>query len=121
MASHKEVIRLIGDGHLVAEFAEACGRDLFMISAMVNPTVSGTGTQKGRTGTRGASGKSDFAVELTNSDRELKRNNLLTLEKRLGPSGIILSSSVTVSCSVQAGWLRHGERLVGISAFPTLP
>ena len=41
--------------------------------------------------------------------------------ERLLPSGtIILSSCCTVSAAEQSGWMKHPERLIGISAFPTL-
>jgi 3-hydroxybutyryl-CoA dehydrogenase len=60
------------------------------------------------------------AFELTLADPEVKRQNLVRLDKILKPSIPILTTSTTVSVSEQSGWVRHPGRLVGISAFPTL-
>lgn len=60
------------------------------------------------------------AFELTNINPALKRKNLLLLEKALTPQAFIFSSSITVTSSEQASWLNHPERLLGISALPTL-
>jgi 3-hydroxybutyryl-CoA dehydrogenase len=98
MAARKELIAITGDRRLVEEFA-VLSKDKFSVVK---------------------SGKICAAVELTNSDRELKKKNLMKLERIAGPSALILSSSVTVMSTVQAGWLRRPENLVGISAFPTL-
>lgn len=53
-------------------------------------------------------------------DRELKKKNLLFIDKAAGASAVILSSSITVTASEQASWIRRPSRLVGISTMPTL-
>ena len=60
-----------------------------------------------------------LAVELTNTDRGRKRENIEKLDKALPPTAPILSSSVTVSATEQCSWTQHKHRLVGIGALPT--
>jgi 3-hydroxybutyryl-CoA dehydrogenase len=62
----------------------------------------------------------DAALELTNTDAAVKRENIRALDRAL-PSGIpILTSAVTVALAEQAGWTRHPGRLIGIGALPSL-
>lgn len=61
-----------------------------------------------------------FALELTNVDLDQKRRNLEQLDKVLPPTTAIVSSSITVTATEQASWIRHKHRLVGCSALPTL-
>jgi 3-hydroxybutyryl-CoA dehydrogenase len=61
-----------------------------------------------------------LALELTNLDHGVKRKNLTELDKALGPSTPIFSSSVTVSVAEQTGWVGRPRRLIGIGALPTL-
>lgn len=56
-----------------------------------------------------------LAVELTNIDLGKKRKNLELLDKKLSRVVPILSSSITVTVTEQATWMRNSERLVGIS------
>jgi 3-hydroxybutyryl-CoA dehydrogenase len=60
-----------------------------------------------------------LALEVTNTDLETKRKNLQKLDKALPPTVAIVSSSVTVSASEQAMWIRHRHRLVGFCALPS--
>ena len=60
------------------------------------------------------------AVELTNSDIDIKKKNLQALDKSLSRSSLMLSSSVVHSASEQASWIKQPKRLLGISALPTL-
>ncbi len=60
------------------------------------------------------------AFELSNINIAEKKNNLEKIEKNIPPSCFIFSSSVTVTTATQATWLKHPERLFGISALPTL-
>lgn len=59
-------------------------------------------------------------IELTNANHALKKKNLQFLDAGLPKGAILLSSSVTVAAHEQASWIKHPERLVGISALPTL-
>ena len=60
------------------------------------------------------------AFELSNSEVQSKRNNLKKMERALNPKALIVSSSVTVTLTQQASWLKYPERLVGIAALPNL-
>jgi 3-hydroxybutyryl-CoA dehydrogenase len=60
-----------------------------------------------------------LAIELTNTDRERKRQNVEKLDKALPPTAPILTSSITISATEQCSWIRHKHRLVGIGALPT--
>ncbi len=60
------------------------------------------------------------AFELTNTNNESKKRNLLLLEKTLPTDTIIYSSSVATTVTEQSHWLQYPERLIGISALPTL-
>ncbi len=59
------------------------------------------------------------ALELS-QDTGVKRNNLRILDRLLPPPAIIISSSVFVTAAEQSFWMRHPQRLIGASAFPTL-
>lgn len=61
-----------------------------------------------------------FALELTNVDLEQKRRNLALLDEVLPATTAIVSSSVTVSATEQASWIKHKYRLAGCSVLPTL-
>jgi 3-hydroxybutyryl-CoA dehydrogenase len=60
------------------------------------------------------------AIELTNSDKGLKKKNLEWLDRQLPAKNILLSSSVLVTLVEQSSWIRHPERIIGIGALPTL-
>ncbi len=81
-------------------------------------TAAANRRQPGRKSPAGRKFKAGF--ELTITSPGLKQRNIIRMDKALRPGVPILTTSVTVPVSVQAGWVRHPERLVGISAFPTL-
>lgn len=95
---------MVGEVPLVEEFAEQCVAHNFRVV----------------TGNKQIPRDSFVGVELTCSDIFLKRKNIETLDRALPNSSILLSSSVTVTVTEQARWIRNPHRLVGISAFPTL-
>jgi 3-hydroxybutyryl-CoA dehydrogenase len=59
------------------------------------------------------------AVELTNTDVDTKRKNLVFLDAKLPTGALLLTSSVTVAAHEQASWIRHPERLIGFGALPS--
>ncbi len=61
-----------------------------------------------------------MVFEFSNLSIETKKNRLIALDTALPANIIIISSSHTVSVLEQAQWIRHKERLVGMSALPTL-
>ncbi len=60
------------------------------------------------------------ALELTLANSELKKKNLQLLDKLLAPHIPIISSSICVTITEQAEWIKNKERFIGIAAFPTL-
>ncbi len=61
-----------------------------------------------------------IAFELTNTSSDVKKKNIIELDKTLPSRTPILSSSVTVTLAEQSGWVKHPHRLIGIGALPSL-
>jgi len=104
IARRPSLVYVVGDPPLVDEFTQLCRSH----NVRVAPS------------TKSIPSKVTIAVELTNIDPVQKRRNLEKLDHALSNKGVLFSSSVTVTAAEQATWIRHPERLVGISAFPTL-
>ncbi len=113
----RQKIFLCGEPKLVSEFGEVCHAADFDIFCKLNTPSS---LPKFFKKTTTVSRTVLLAVELTNIDLEIKKKNLRWLDKALPPSTIILTSSITISATEQASWIKHPSRLIGISAFPTL-
>ncbi|MCX7983604.1 MAG: 3-hydroxyacyl-CoA dehydrogenase family protein [Bacteroidetes bacterium] len=62
----------------------------------------------------------NVAIEVTNTNIEQKRTNIVKLSTSLPHTVPLLSSSVTITASEQTRWIQGKHRLVGIGAFPTL-
>lgn len=112
-------VYLCGEAALVREWGEVCVQH----GMNVRYTACGTfdavlPTQM--TEVREIPSDLTMALELTNIDRLAKRENLVRLDATLPPSVPILTSSVAVSTTEQAAWLRQSSRVVGISAMPSL-
>ena len=117
MKRKAENIYLTGDSKILIEFAEICRAGGGKVAGTPNerfplPPFIHRRSAPLRTST--------LSAELTILDRERKRKNLAMLERSLPSGTIILSSCCTVSAAEQSSWLKHPERLIGISAFPTL-
>jgi 3-hydroxybutyryl-CoA dehydrogenase len=61
-----------------------------------------------------------LALELTNTSAEAKKKNLILLDRLLGSSIPIISSSITITVAEQSIWIKHPQRLIGIGALPSL-
>jgi 3-hydroxybutyryl-CoA dehydrogenase len=59
-------------------------------------------------------------LELSMSHTDTKKERLVFLDEHVPPSAPIVTASVMITAAAQAGWMRHPERLIGWSAFPTL-
>ena len=119
MTKRKHIVSVTGESALVREFVENCAQKQYEIVGTINEKTTRLfppGMKKVSTFSR----TSAYAFELTNSAIDVKKKNLIKLDRTLTPSAPILSSAVTVSATEQASWMRHPERLIGISAFPTL-
>jgi 3-hydroxybutyryl-CoA dehydrogenase len=114
------LVYLTGETALIRELGEACISHGFRVAFRTNPgedTIPSTARFRRIAAIpRGVS----FAAELTNTNPALKRKNLQALDRKLPRTTILLTSSVTIPAGVQANWIRHRERLVGMSALPTL-
>lgn len=117
----RAVIYIIGEAANVAEYARICsvhGYNVFYHcpgSSEPAPSLeSGTAKDEPR-----VPANASFALELTNVDLDQKRRNLEMLDRALPSTTAIVSSSVTVTATEQASWMRHKLRLVGCSALPT--
>lgn len=114
------MVFLIGESPMVEELGEQCARVGYTITVKFNRPLQKEKLppllRSSSTIPRGTA----LAIELTNTDKEKKKKNILLLEKSLPGHTVILSSSVTVTATEQASWLKSPERLMGLSALPTL-
>ena len=113
-------VYLIGDHALVEEFAASCQAAGFRVAGKLNPRDRGLTLPTYVSKRASPPADALLAVELTNSDPQVKKKNLQWLDKQLKPSKGLLTSSVTVTASEQATWIKRRDRLVGMSALPTL-
>lgn len=111
-------VYILGEESMVNEFGLACEKAGLTVYVAPAPRTS----ILPRTFTRSASIPAGVAAafELTNTNITAKKINLRKLDSRLHPSAPILTSSVTVTATEQASWLRRPGRLIGMSALPTL-
>ena len=118
----KAKVYIVGEQPMVEEYAALCSRHGYSVLVDWNEEARSAASPEGATVKRSTSVPSDssVAMELTNINVERKRTNLQRLDKGLPPSAAILSSSVTVTATEQSSWIKYRNRLVGISAFPTL-
>jgi 3-hydroxybutyryl-CoA dehydrogenase len=112
---------LVGESPLVEEYAKVCAAKGYLVFVKWNrapsplPSFSSTAIRRTTVLPR----ETAVAIELTNGDRERKRKNLTTIDRALPPTAPLVSSSVTITATEQATWLRHKHRLVGVSALPS--
>jgi len=117
MAKPHPVVYLIGDTPLVLEFGEICSAAGYAVACTAQP---GQKLPKHVKKVVTVPVKAHVAVELSNTDSVIKQKNLRSIDRALPRRTIILSSSVTVTTTEQASWIRQPGRLVGIGALPTL-
>lgn len=120
-ALKKTQVYIVGESPLVEEYAELCAASGF--HAHVHWNQPHEKTFKIRSKSIGLSSvippNTSYGIELTNTNLEQKKKNLQRLDRALAPDKIILSSSVTVTATEQASWMRQPGRLIGISALPS--
>ncbi len=115
-------IVIVGEQPMVDEFAAICLRHGYSIQVAYNAPPAAKSSfplfslKTGTATLRAAS----VAVELTNTDRALKQQNLEKISTDLAPTAAILSTSVTVSATEQTRWIHGKHRLVGIGYLPGL-
>jgi 3-hydroxybutyryl-CoA dehydrogenase len=120
-------ICIFGERELVEDYAILCFGKGLHVEARVNDAGESTSRRaaafplpKGVRKVAKPSRATQLAIELTNTSRDTKRENLVELDKSLSPKALILSSSVGVTVEEQSRWVKHPQRLVGIGALPTL-
>jgi 3-hydroxybutyryl-CoA dehydrogenase len=119
-ASGGSVIFLTGETRLVREYAELCAAEGIRAVVKWNDPSQTTPEDKKFKAASQPPKETRAAFELTVVDLSAKRENVGWLGRTL-PAGVpILSSSVTVSATEQAGWIEDRTRLVGIGALATL-
>ena len=114
-------VSIIGESPLVEEYAELCASKGYEVEVSWNtPPVTKPkfSTPHIKVATAIAPDAS-LGLELTNTDRERKKENLNKLDKGLVSTAPLLSSSVTVSATEQCSWIQQKYRLVGVGALPT--
>lgn len=95
-------IFILGDPSLVEEYTALCTEKRFNIQPINSSDLA-----------------VDVMLELTNLSGDMKKDNLIRLDRIIPTTIPILSSSVTFTIAEQATWIKNPERLIGIGAFPT--
>jgi len=116
----RQRVLILGESPLVEEYASLCHNKGFAVSVRLNPEFSKVNLPKGLAKTAKLARNTHIALELTNTDFDVKKANLTQLGKGLAPDTPILSSSVTLAVAEQVSWVSRPERLIGIGAFPSL-
>jgi 3-hydroxybutyryl-CoA dehydrogenase len=111
---------IVGESPLVEELAEQCAIAGRAYKVKINTLTGSKNSSKRARPDVPPPRDMLCAFELTNTDVPGKKNNLELLDRSLPSPTIIISSSVTVTATEQASWIKTPQRLVGISALPTL-
>ncbi|HWP82013.1 MAG TPA: 3-hydroxyacyl-CoA dehydrogenase family protein [Bacteroidota bacterium] len=119
--SSSPIVYITGESPLVEEYALVCKLKGYEVITSINASLSpADGKKKKAVKSAKIPAKTSLALEVTNTDLQEKRNNIQRLDDTLAADAAILTSSITVTATEQAGWIRHRHRLVGFSALPTL-
>jgi 3-hydroxybutyryl-CoA dehydrogenase len=118
----RTVIYIIGDAANVEEYARICAVHGYSVQCHCPGSSEPLASLDPASVREEAHvpANASFALELTNVDLEQKRLNLELLDRMLPPTTAIVSSSITVTATEQASWIRHKHRLVGCSVLPTI-
>jgi 3-hydroxybutyryl-CoA dehydrogenase len=113
-------VAITGERPLVDEYALACIRCGMEVTLLTSGRTPFRGkTPRGAKKATRPHSSTTVMLELTNTSRNIKKENLRALDGSLPPSTLILTSSVAMTLASQAAWVRHPERLAGIAALPT--
>ena len=115
-----KTVFLVGELSLVEEFATLCARKGYTVFLKAGMRVSSSSrrTKAVRT-VRDIPRAVSLAVELTNIDSDQKKKNLVALDKKLPSAVPLISTSVAVTATEQATWIKHKHRVIGFSGLPT--
>jgi 3-hydroxybutyryl-CoA dehydrogenase len=114
-------IFLTGESPLVEQYAEVCASHHYSVKLQWNipPQKENKFLSPQISIADNILSSACVALELTNIDRDTKRNNLQKLDSILPDTTLILSSSITVSATEQASWISRKHRLIGFAALPS--
>jgi len=113
-------ILIVGDERIVYEYGEILkSRSLDFIAVITGPREHSEKPPLARSPLpKNLPPSIHLVLEVSNLSKEIKKRNLLELEKAIPASVLILSTSVTVSATEQSAWLEHRNRLLGFAAMP---
>ncbi len=114
-----EHIHIVGESPLVEEYSTLCRSRGYAVAVRFNPGSSGT-LQRGVKKATTALKTTATALELTNTSPDIKKKNLIALDKALPAHVPIISSSLTVTVVEQSTWIKQPARLIGVGALPSL-
>ncbi|TLY29203.1 MAG: 3-hydroxybutyryl-CoA dehydrogenase [Ignavibacteria bacterium] len=114
------MIFFAGEPVLVGEFVQLCAAVEYRVASRLNPGEPIPAPARALNVTARIPPGVFLALELTNTDFGLKRKNIEALDSALPQSVPILTSSLTVSATEQASWVRNPRRLTGIGAYPSV-
>lgn len=113
----KALVYIMGEAPMVEEYAEICSSHGYQVVVSWNSTpFSKPDFRISQSVPKNCS----LGIELTNTDLAAKKKNLGKLDQGLPATSAILSSSVAVAATEQAGWINSKHRLVGVSVLPSL-
>lgn len=119
--SKKPSIFIIGESPLVEQYANICAIKGFEVYIHFNDTEQlKKFKNKNIHIVKSIPLKISAAIELTNTDTRRKKINVEQLDKEISPQFPILTSSITLTVTEQASWIKNKYRLVGISALPSI-
>lgn len=110
---------IIGESSLVREYGALCLSKKQTVAARFNPGETGQ-LPRGVKNTATPPKAVTVALELTNIDMNIKKKNLLLLDRSLASNIPVISSSITATVAEQSTWIKNPKRLVGIGALPSL-
>ncbi|HCV41885.1 MAG TPA: hypothetical protein DGH68_00250, partial [Bacteroidetes bacterium] len=106
----KEHIHIVGESSLVLEYGILCLSKKQQVTIRANPGE----TVRPPKGTKKATAppkSTTAALELTNISADIKKKNLVQLDRILAASVPIISSSTTVTVAEQSTWIKNPRRL----------
>ena len=120
--SVRALVFVAGEFPMVHSYAELCaGRGYaVVIDASLRGSFQSSAQETQFKFASSAPANTSVGIDLTNMDIGRKKMNVTALDRVLPPTAPILTSSVTVTASEQATWIKGKHRLVGVGAFPTL-
>ena len=113
-------IWILGDSPLVEEYTTLCVENEYDTKVLINTDGLLKGITDDETQVYEPDTMPDVVLELTNISAEAKKKNLALLDEIVPFHIPFFSSSVTITISEQATWVKYPSRLTGIGAFPTL-